>query len=56
MIDGNISHDKITRFLREEDLESKHLLKIIKPLVRNIESHNGCPIFDDYIEMILLFQ
>ncbi|MGE5683128.1 MAG: transposase, partial [Bacillota bacterium] len=50
MTNGQISHDKITRFLREEDLGSRQLWKIIKPLVRNIESPDGCLIVDDSIE------
>jgi hypothetical protein len=50
LLDGSISHDKISRFLREENLESKELWKIVKPLVRNIESNDGCIIIDDSIE------
>lgn len=50
LTDGKISHDKITRFLREEDLGSKQLWKAVKPLVRNIESPEGCLIVDDTIE------
>ncbi|MGE5400916.1 MAG: transposase [Ignavibacteriales bacterium] len=50
LTDGKVSHDKITRFLREEDLGSRQLWKAVKPLVRNIESPDGCLIVDDSIE------
>lgn len=54
MVEGEISHDKVTRFLRAEELTSSKLCKIIKPKVREIESayggEEGVIIIDDTIE------
>jgi len=49
-LDGEISHDRFTRFLAKEDLGSKDLWKIVKPFVRKIESANGIIAVDDTIE------
>jgi hypothetical protein len=49
-VDGEVSHDKITRFLSAEDFTSKDLWKLVKPTVRGIESDEGVLIFDDTIE------
>ena len=47
MLDGAISHDKITRKLSEPAQTSKsHWLKV-KPFVRQIESNDGILIIDD---------
>ena len=45
--DGRISHDKITRFLNEEELDSKALWKIVKLKVRELENDEGAILFDD---------
>ena len=50
VLDGDVSHDKITRFLSEEDFTSKDLWKLVKPIVRKIESDDGVLIFDDTVE------
>jgi len=50
MVEGEISHDKVTRFLSSEDFTSSELWKIIKPKVREIESEEGVIIVDDTIE------
>lgn len=50
MLDGAISHDKITRFLSGEDYDSKALWKHVKSTVRSLESEDGVLIFDDTIE------
>ena len=50
MVEGEISHDKVTRFLSEEDFTSAKLWKKVKPAVREIESEEGVIIFDDTIE------
>lgn len=50
LVEGEISHDKVTRFLRSEDFSSMELWKIIKPKVREIESEEGVLIVDDTIE------
>lgn len=44
---GKISHDKITRFLSEEEFDSKTLWKIVKPKVRELENEQGVILFDD---------
>lgn len=50
VLEGAISHDKITRFLAEEEYDSKSLWKLVKPVVRKIEGEDGVLIFDDTIE------
>jgi len=51
LLDGEISHDKITRFLNKDELTSKHLWKYVKNEVRNNEEENSdILIFDDTIE------
>jgi len=46
-IDGNVSHDKITRFLSENSFDSKELWKEVKPIVREFETDLAALIFDD---------
>lgn len=47
---GNeISHDQVTRFLRDSYLDSVELWKHAKPLIRKIESESGVLIADDSI-------
>lgn len=50
MLDGEISHDKITRFLAGKVKTSQDLWLFVKPLIREIESDNACLIIDDSIE------
>jgi hypothetical protein len=50
VLDGEISHDKITRFLSEREYRSKDLWKEVKSTVRQIEREDGCLIFDDTIQ------
>ena len=50
MVDGEISHDRITRFLSIEDYRSKDLWQQVKPMVREIERDDGVLIFDDTIQ------
>jgi hypothetical protein len=50
LLDGEISHDKITRFLSSKLKTSKDLWQFVKPLVREIESDTACLIIDDSIE------
>jgi len=49
ILDGAISHDKITRKLSEAPQTSKQLWLRSKPLVRQIESDEGVLIIDDSI-------
>lgn len=50
LLDGEISHDKITRFLASKAKTSKDLWHFVKPLIREIETDDGCLILDDSIE------
>jgi hypothetical protein len=52
MTNGAISHDKITRFLAEKELDSPALWRLVKPLVREFEGdeEGGVLIVDDTIE------
>ena len=48
-LEGNLSHDKITRFLATEFLDERTLWKKVKKLVRAFEGEGACLIFDDTI-------
>jgi hypothetical protein len=50
LLDGEISHDKITRFLAGKVKTSQDLWLFVKPLIREIESDNACLIIDDSIQ------
>jgi len=50
MLDGDISHDKITRFLGKGDYSSKELWGLVKKEVREIEEEDGVLIFDDTVQ------
>lgn len=51
MTGGGVSHDKVTRFLSEKELNSSELWRLVKPLVREIEDEDwGVLIIDDTIE------
>ena len=50
MLDGEISHDKVTRFLSEREYTSKDLWREVKSAVRKIETADGVLIFDDTIQ------
>jgi hypothetical protein len=51
MTGGTVSHDKITRFLSERELDSSELWRLVKPLVREREDEDsGVLIIDDTIE------
>jgi len=38
LLDGLVSHDRITRFLSKDDYTSRDLWQLVKPKVRQIES------------------
>jgi len=43
-----ISHDKFTRLLNNsETFDSKAVWKMVKPLVREFETQDGCIVIDD---------
>ena len=50
MLNGQISHDRITRFLAEEEYTSKELWQTVKGTVRKVEREDGILIFDDTIQ------
>jgi hypothetical protein len=51
MTAGVISHDRITRFLSAQELDSPILWRLVKPLVRQVEDEaSGVLIIDDTIE------
>jgi len=49
LLDGEVSHDQIQRFLASEEQTSADLWRIVKPHVREIESEDGVVIVDDGI-------
>jgi hypothetical protein len=51
ILEGRISHDKITRFLNDSELTSKDLWEYVRPELRKIEEDKGgVLIIDDTIE------
>ena len=50
LVDGQISHDQVTRFLLQTDYTSKHLWQQVKSVVRSVEREDGVLIFDDTIQ------
>ncbi len=50
MVDGVISHDKVTRFLSAQQYSSKDLWAQVKSTVRAVQSAEGVLIFDDTIQ------
>ncbi|MCY4653859.1 MAG: transposase [Dehalococcoidia bacterium] len=49
VLEGEVSHDRITRFLSGDVYDSKALWRLVKPMVREIERDDGALIFDDTI-------
>ena len=50
LLNGAISHDKVTRFLSGSDFTSKDMWELVKPTVREIQDDNAVLIIDDSIE------
>lgn len=50
LLDGEISHDQITRSLAKKKAGSKEIWQIAKPYVRQVEDESGLLIVDDSIE------
>jgi hypothetical protein len=50
LMEGDVSHDQITRFLSKQKYDSKDLWKQVKSTVREVESEDACLIFDDTIQ------
>jgi Transposase DDE domain len=49
LLDNEISHDSITRFLSKNEFNSKTLWQSVKPLIRQHENEKCCLVFDDCI-------
>ena len=47
LLDGQVSHDQVTRFLASEDFDSKKLWQTVKKDIREIEDKSGVLIFDE---------
>lgn len=47
LLDGEISHDIVTRFLSAEKKTAKDLWQIVKLIIREIERGDGCLIIND---------
>jgi hypothetical protein len=50
MVEGEVSHDQVTRFLSSQDFTSKDLWQQVKSMVRAVENSDGVLIFDDTIQ------
>lgn len=50
LMNGEISHDQVTRFLSNEKKTSKDLWLVVKPFIKKIQSAKGVLIIDDSIE------
>lgn len=50
MTGGEVSHDKITRFLASEEMDSRALWRLVKPLARQLEDDDAVLVIDDTIE------
>ena len=50
MVQGDVSHDRITRFLSRQDYTSKDLWRQVKAMVRQVQTAQGVLIFDDTIQ------
>lgn len=48
-LDGQISHDAVTRLLSGDELDSKQLWLLVKPMLRCHERDDGVIVFDDTI-------
>lgn len=50
LLDGQVSHDQVTRFLSSSPKTSADLWRLAKPFVRQIEAEDGVIVIDDSIE------
>ena len=50
LMEGEVSHDQITRLLSKQEFTSKNLWKWVKSTVRQVECEDACLIFDDTIQ------
>ncbi|MDQ3704232.1 MAG: transposase, partial [Chloroflexota bacterium] len=50
LLQGQVSHDQVTRFLAQQELTDKDLWQIVKPHVRRAQSEDAVLILDDSVE------
>lgn len=50
LVEGNVSHDAITRSLSEQTYGSAQLWQVVKPMGRQIQQPDGVLILDDTVE------
>jgi hypothetical protein len=50
MVQGDVSHDRVTRFSSRQDYASKDLWRQVNAMVREVEDVQGVLIFDDMIQ------
>jgi hypothetical protein len=50
LLEGEVSHDQITRFLTSPANSSAHLWRIVKPMLRQVEQDDAVLVVDDSIE------
>lgn len=50
MTAGEVSHDRITRFLASEEMDSRALWRLVKPLARQVEGDDAVLLIDDTIQ------
>jgi hypothetical protein len=50
MVNGQVSHDQVTRFLSDREYTSKDLWHEVKPMVRKVERNDAALILDDTIQ------
>jgi hypothetical protein len=50
LVNGEVSHDQVTRFLASPPKTSADLWRIVKPMLHQVESPDGVLILDDSIE------
>jgi hypothetical protein len=50
LLEGQVSHDQVTRFLAQAELTDKDLWKIVKTHVRRVQSTTAVLILDDSVE------
>ncbi len=50
LLDGLITHDRVTNFLAESTLTSKDLWLLVKQDVRQVQTDDAAIIFDDTVE------
>ena len=50
MVEGQVAHDQITRFLSAEEFTSRELWSLVKPTAREVEQDDGVLICDDTIQ------